>query len=57
LIGYDILYLFNANGFPPGGSGQSTCTTIGNKHLYKKGETIHKTIQNIKQIYKTRKPT
>jgi hypothetical protein len=51
---YGILYLFTAIEFPPGGSGLKTCTKIGKRQLYIKGETIHKTIQNTqnrKQTY------
>jgi hypothetical protein len=43
------LYLFTAIGFPPGGSGRSTCTKIGKRQLYTKGETIHKIEKNRKQ--------
>jgi len=37
--------IFTVIWFPPGGSGRSTCAKIGNRQLYTKGETIHKTIQ------------
>jgi hypothetical protein len=34
--------IFSALGFPPCGSGQETCTNIGKRQLYTKGETIQK---------------
>jgi hypothetical protein len=40
-----IQYSFTATGFPPGGSGRKTCTKIGKRQQFIKGETIHKTIQ------------
>jgi len=37
-----LLYLFTAIGFPPCGSGWETCTNIGKRQLYTKGETTQK---------------
>jgi hypothetical protein len=34
--------ILTATGFPPGGNGRLTCTKIGKRQLYAKGETIHK---------------
>jgi len=47
-----FIYSFIAIGFPPGGSGQLTCTKIGKRQLHTEGETIHKTIQK-HRIHKT----
>ena len=46
------MMIFTPIGFPPGGSGRQTCTKLGKRQLYTKGETVHKTIQKHK-IHKT----
>ena len=52
MIQCDTIYLFTANGFAPGGIGRQTCTKIGKRQLYTKGETIHKTKQK-PRVHKT----
>jgi len=42
---FTVIYIFNALGFEPGSSGRYTGTKIGKRQLYRKGETLHKTIQ------------
>jgi hypothetical protein len=55
--------IFTAVAFPPCCSGRQTCTKIGKRQVYTKGETIHKkntktqNTQNRNQTYKTRKQT
>jgi hypothetical protein len=53
---YDMIYLFTENGFPPGGSRRQSCEKIGQRQLYTKEETIHKTMQN-RTILKIEKTT
>jgi len=40
VLWYDIYWLQ----FLPGDSGRPTCTKMGNRQLYREGETAHKTI-------------